>query len=103
MVKRNIVNGALLGSNAGENVSLTVFVEQEVARHSTKFSAKTTDDHTVEVSLNEPLNAPVNGWIEILGTPRSSSSIQTTEVSTQIITLSNTNNSWHKLGNVVKY
>lgn len=80
MVKRSIINGALLSNNCGASVSLTVFVEQEVARQSTHFSAKTTDDQEVEINLNEPLNAPIKGWIEVLGTPRNSSTIQTTEV-----------------------
>lgn len=81
MVKRQIINGALLGKHTGGNVSLTVFVEQEVQRSSTHFSAKTSDDQIVEVNLNEPLNTPVKGWIEVLGKPKSTYSIQTDEVS----------------------
>lgn len=88
MVKRQIINGALMGKHTGESVSLTVYVDQEVQRSATHFSAKTTDDQAIEVNLNEPLNTPVKGWIEIIGTPKSTHAIHTDEVgSTQLLML----------------
>lgn len=99
MVKRCIVNGGLLGKNTGENVSLTVYVDQEIARQSTRFSAKTTDDQDVDVNLHEPLNTPVKGWIEIIGIPQSANTIQTNEVNC----LLDDNHFFLKLAHIVKY
>lgn len=84
MVKRQIVNGALLSKYVGQSVSLYVHVEQEVQRSTTHFKAKTTDDQSVDIELNEPLITPVKGLIEIRGTPKSSTVIKTDEVSETI-------------------
>lgn len=80
MYNRKIVNGALLRSNIGQTVSIMVNAD-DVKSQSTTFKAKTTDDMEVQINLTEPLNVPVNGWIEVIGVPNSPNSIQNNEVS----------------------
>lgn len=80
MYNRKIVNGALLRNNIGQTVSIMVNAD-DVKSQSTTFKAKTTDDMEVQINLTEPLNVPVNGWIEVIGVPNSPNSIQNNEVS----------------------
>lgn len=78
---RTLVNGAMLRNFSGQHVSIHVNVPTEVERQATSIQAKTTDDMDVTISLSEPLNAPVKGWIEVIGVPTSPNAIRNKEVS----------------------
>lgn len=80
-VERKIINGALLRQHIGKHVSIFLNVEVKAERSSSTFTGKTTDDVTVKVFLDEPLNVSLQGWIEVIGIPKSNDSIQNTEVS----------------------
>lgn len=77
---RTIVNGSLLRNFLNQNVSIHVNVEPEAERQAMVIHAKTADDVDIQVQLNEPLNTPIKGWVEIIGVPSSSTSIRTKEV-----------------------
>lgn len=79
--QRTLVNGSLLRDHINKNVSIHVNVEPEAERYAKVINGKTTDDIDVQIFLNEPLNTPVKGWVEIIGVPNSSTSIQNKEVS----------------------
>lgn len=81
---RTNINGALLRSFISQHVSLVVNVEEEAERQCKSFTAKTTDDHTVNIMLAEPLNVPVKGWIEVIGVPSSPDTIRNKEVSAML-------------------
>lgn len=78
--ERTIVNGSLLRDHLNKNVSIHVNVEPEAERNAKVINAKTTDDLDVQIVLNEPLNTPVKGWMEIIGVPSSPTSIRNKEV-----------------------
>lgn len=78
--QRTLVNGSLLRDHLNKNISIHVNVEPEAERNAMMISAKTTDDMDVQIALNEPLNTPVKGWVEIIGVPSSPTSIQNKEV-----------------------
>lgn len=78
--QRTIVNGSLLRDHLNKNVSIHVNVEPEAERNAKVINAKTTDDLDVQIVLNEPLNTPVKGWMEIIGVPSSPTSIRNKEV-----------------------
>lgn len=80
-VERKIINGALMRQHIGKHVSIFLNVEMKAERSSSSFTGRTTDDVTVKVLLDEPLNVTLSGWIEVIGIPKSSDSIQNTEVS----------------------
>jgi hypothetical protein len=40
------------------------------------------DKKSIDLKLDQPLNQPVTGWIEVLGTPISSDTVNCSEVST---------------------
>lgn len=65
---------------SGQHVSIHVNVPNEVERQATSIKAKTTDDMDITISLSEPLNAPVKGWIEVIGVPTGTNSIRNKEV-----------------------
>lgn len=65
---------------SGQHVSIHVNVPTEVERQATSIKAKTTDDMDVTITLSEPLNAPVKGWIEVIGIPTSPNAIRNKEV-----------------------
>lgn len=67
---------------SGQHVSIHVNVPNEVERQATTIKAKTTDDMDITISLSEPLNAPVKGWIEVIGVPTGANSIRNKEVNT---------------------
>lgn len=77
---RTIVNGALLRNHLNQHVSIHVNVEPKAERQATIIHGKTTDDLDVQVHLNEPLNTPLNGWIEVIGIPNGPTSIRNKEV-----------------------
>lgn len=79
-VPRTIINGGLLRSFISQNVSLIVHVEEEVALQSRSFVGKTTDDVTVTIQLDDPLNVQVKGWIEVIGVPSGADTIRNKEV-----------------------
>lgn len=79
-VDRKIVNGALLRNNNGRYVSLHVNVEEEANRSAKVIKGKTTDDMEVKINLNESLNVATKGWIEVIGMPIGSDTIQCKEV-----------------------
>lgn len=79
-VPRTIINGALLRNFISQHVSLLVHVEEEADRQSKIILGKTTDDVQVKVMLNEPLNVPVKGWIEVIGIPATPDTIRNKEV-----------------------
>lgn len=78
--ERTIVNGALLRNFQNQHITIHVNVQPEVERQSTVIKAKTTDDMEVTINLSEPLNAPVKGWIEVIGVPTGSNVIRNKEV-----------------------
>lgn len=77
---RTLVNGSMLRNFSGQHVSIHVNVPTEVERQAATIKAKTTDDVDVTISLSEPLNAPVKGWIEVIGVPTSPNTILNKEV-----------------------
>lgn len=85
--QRTIINGSLLRNHLNQNVSIHVNVEPEAERQANVIHAKTSDDLDIQIVLNEPLNTPVKGWIEIIGVPSSSTSIRNKEVSFPILSL----------------
>lgn len=78
--QRTLVNGSTLRNFSGQHVSIHVNVPTEVERQATSIKAKTTDDMDVTISLSEPLNAPVKGWIEVIGVPTGPNAIRNKEV-----------------------
>lgn len=80
-VDRKVVNGALLRQFIGQHVSIFLNIEPRAERSTTLVTGKSTDDITVKVHLDEPLNVPLQGWIEVIGVPKSNDSIQNKEVS----------------------
>lgn len=78
--ERTLVNGSTLRNFSGQHVSIHVNVPTEVERQATSIKAKTTDDIDVTISLSEPLNAPVKGWIEVIGVPTGPNTIRNKEV-----------------------
>lgn len=82
--ERTIINGGLLRQHIGKNVSIFLNIEPKAERSITTVNGKTTDDVAVKLLLDEPLNVPLNGWIEVIGVPKSSDTIQNTEVSKTI-------------------
>lgn len=79
-VQRILVNGSLLRDHLNKNVCIHVNIEPEAERYAKVINAKTTDDMDVQIILNEPLNTPVKGWVEIIGVPSSPTSIRNKEV-----------------------
>lgn len=80
-VDRKFVNGALLRQFIGQHVSIFLNIEPRAERSTTLVTGKSTDDVTVKVHLNEPLNVPLHGWVEVIGVPKSNDSIENKEVS----------------------
>lgn len=77
---RVLVNGAMLRNFSGQLVSIHVNVQPEAERNTTTIKAKSTDDLDITITLTEPLNAPVKGWIEVIGTPSGPNAIRNKEV-----------------------
>lgn len=77
---RALVNGSMLRNFSGQRVSIHVNVPTEVERQASMIKAKTTDDMDVTISLDEPLNTPVKGWIEVIGVVSGPNSIVNKEV-----------------------
>lgn len=77
---RVLVNGAMLRNYSGQQVSIHVNVQPEAERNAMVINAKSTDDLDITITLAEPLNAPVSGWIEVIGSPTGASSIRNKEV-----------------------
>lgn len=75
-----LVNGAMLRNFSGQQVSIHVNVQPEAERNASTIKAKSTDDVDVTISLTEPLNAPVKGWIEVIGVPTGPNAIRNKEV-----------------------
>lgn len=80
---RSMINGNLLSRFKGKNVSIFVKVDK-LSNCGRSFIAKTTDDHDVTVALSEPLNTPIDGWVELIGIPTGADSIRCSEVSSHI-------------------
>lgn len=76
---RQLVCGSMLRNFIGQHVSIHVNV-QEADRGANVINGKTTDDINITISLSEPLNAPVKGWIEVIGTPTGPNAIRNKEV-----------------------
>lgn len=97
---QHLVNGALMKKYVGQSVRLYLNVMNtstggrqvsEIARicdsrNSIKISSlqvqgTSTDKKTVNVALEQPLNQPLSGWIEVFGTPtENGSTINCSEV-----------------------
>lgn len=88
---RTIVNGSLLRNFLNQSVSIHVNVEPEAERQTKLITAKTTDDIDIKIQLDEPLNAPIKGWVEVIGIPDSSTSIRNKEVRMRKLENSKTN------------
>ncbi|XP_055541994.1 uncharacterized protein LOC129727815 [Wyeomyia smithii] len=78
---RSIVNGSTLKRNAGQPVSIHVHVER-ADKDGHSFTAQTTDDVSIQVNLNEPLTAPLSGWVEVIGMAGSNNSVRCKEIIT---------------------
>lgn len=77
---RLLVNGTMLRNYVGEQVSIHVNVPTEAERNTSTIHAKSTDDLDITINLTEPLNAPVKGWIEVIGTASGPNTIRNKEV-----------------------
>lgn len=84
---RTIINGALMRNFISQPVSIMVHVEQEAEKYCKSFQAKTTDNLTIDVVLNDPLNTNIKGWIEVIGVPSGPDTIRSKEVSVQWISV----------------
>ncbi|XP_053695011.1 uncharacterized protein LOC128742621 [Sabethes cyaneus] len=78
---RTIVNGSTLKRHSGQSISIHVYVER-ADKDGTSFNARSTDDVTLQVHLNQPLTAPVHGWVEVIGMAGSNNSIRCKEIIT---------------------
>lgn len=78
---RTLVTGSMLRNFISQYVSIHVNVQPEAERGASVIKAKTTDDLDVTINLSEPLNSPVNGWIEVIGVPTGPNAIRNKEVS----------------------
>lgn len=76
---RKLVNGAILRTSSGGNVAIHLNVEN-AEQFVRTITGKTTDDMDVRVELDEPLNVAVNGWIQVIGVPKTPNVVQAKEV-----------------------
>lgn len=78
---RSIVNGAYMKRFINKPVSVFLKV-QNITSGGSQILGETTDKHKINVLLNLPLNMPLNGWIEVIGTPiNNGENMRCTEVS----------------------
>lgn len=79
-IRRNIVNGNLLRRFTDKRVSIIVDI-QDIDSSGKILKGKTTDEQLIRVSLSEPVNSPIQGWVEIIGVPTGTDHIRCDEVS----------------------
>ncbi|CAH1163566.1 unnamed protein product [Phaedon cochleariae] len=63
---REIVSGTHLGAHINKNVSITGFV-MEISPNGLWFEMKTTDNQVVRISLQRPIDNPIEGYVEVHG------------------------------------
>lgn len=80
MVSRSIVNGNLLRRFINQRVNIMVNIN-DIDSSGKILQGKTTDDQNICVTLFEPVNSPVDGWVEIIGVPTESNRVNCEEVS----------------------
>lgn len=66
--------------------SISYFCREMLRRHGFKWQninrkGKTTDNHSIQVCLSEPVSSPINGWVEVIGVPTVNDRINCEEVS----------------------
>ena len=74
---RTLVNGNMLRSHLGENISIMLCVESEEGR---TLKGISTDDQTITVNLSDVVNTSKGDWVEIIGKADSPSTIRASEV-----------------------
>lgn len=82
-VERQIVNGTTMKKYMNKQVSIYLKV-QNASSGGKQISGQTSDGIDLKVQLQEPLNMPVQGWIEVIGVPIAGDVIKCTEVSIKI-------------------
>lgn len=86
---RTFVNGVALQRSIGKTVSILV-KPINIDSSSRILTMSTTDGMEVKVVVEDPLNAPIEDWVEVHGIVESGESIKCSEVSfTPIIFLRN--------------
>lgn len=77
--QRYLANGGSLAEQQGKKVTICVKVTA-VDPNGSNLSCQTSDDRFITVTLDEPLNGPVNGWVEVIGTVTASNKIRCDEI-----------------------
>lgn len=75
---RTLVNGNMLRTHIGQNISIMLCVEDEAG---TNLTANSTDDQKITVSLADSVGASKGDWIEVIGKPAGPTAIRANEVS----------------------
>lgn len=75
---RTLVNGNMLRTHIGQNISIMLCVEDEAG---TNLTANSTDDQKITVSLSDTVGASKGDWIEVIGKPAGPNAIRAKEVS----------------------
>ena len=74
---RTLVNGNMLRSCLGQNISIMLCVENEDGR---TLKGISTDDQTITVNLSDAVNTSKGDWVEIIGRADSPNAIRASEV-----------------------
>lgn len=77
--QRYLANGGSLADQQGRKVSIYVKVTA-VDPNGTILSCQTSDDRFISVTLDEPLNGLLSGWVEVVGTVTASNKIRCEEI-----------------------
>lgn len=77
--QRYLANGGSLSEQQGRKVTIRVKVTA-VDPNGTTLSCQTSDDRFISVTLDEPLNGALNGWVEVIGTVTSNNKIRCDEI-----------------------
>lgn len=75
---RKIVNGKMLRSFIGENISIMLCVESEEGKI---LKGMSTDDQVITANLSDVVDATKGDWVEVIGKPDGLSVIRASEVS----------------------
>ncbi|XP_037828162.1 replication protein A 14 kDa subunit A [Lucilia sericata] len=73
---RTLINGNMLRTHLGQNISIMLCVEDEAGTNLTGIS---TDDQKITVSLSDSVGAAKGDWIEVIGKAAGPSAIRASE------------------------
>ncbi|KAI8126506.1 hypothetical protein FF38_05164 [Lucilia cuprina] len=73
---RTLVNGNMLRTHLGQNISIMLCVEDEAG---TNLTGTSTDDQKITVSLSDSVGATKGDWIEVIGKASGPSAIRASE------------------------